>query len=44
MNRPPILTLSNVSKRFAAQEVLSEFNLTIHDGEFFTIFRAVGLR
>ncbi|QQZ30361.1 spermidine/putrescine ABC transporter ATP-binding protein PotA [Thiothrix subterranea] len=42
MNRPPILTLSNVSKRFAAQEVLSEFNLTIHDGEFFTILGPSG--
>ena len=42
MNRLPILTLSHISKRFAAQEVLSDFHLTINDGEFFTILGPSG--
>ena len=42
MNRPPILTLSHISKRFAAQEVLADFHLTINNGEFFTILGPSG--
>lgn len=42
MNHTPILTLSHISKRFAAQEVLTDFNLTIHDGEFFTVLGPSG--
>lgn len=42
MNRSPILTLSNINKRFAAQEVLSDFSLVIEDGEFFTILGPSG--
>jgi spermidine/putrescine transport system ATP-binding protein len=42
LNRSSILTLSNISKRFAAQEVLSDFNLEIQDGEFFTILGPSG--
>ena len=42
MNPSPILTLSTISKHFASQEVLSDFNLTIHDGEFFTILGPSG--
>ncbi|MEZ5453814.1 MAG: ATP-binding cassette domain-containing protein, partial [Thiothrix sp.] len=42
MNRLPILTLCNINKRFAAQEVLSDFSLVIEDGEFFTILGPSG--
>lgn len=42
MERPPILTLQHVTKRFAAQEVLKDFSLTIHDGEFFTVLGPSG--
>ncbi|MEN9502571.1 MAG: spermidine/putrescine transporter ATP-binding protein PotA [Pseudomonadota bacterium] len=37
-----ILTLSGVTKRFAAQEVLTNFDLTINDGEFFTLLGPSG--
>lgn len=38
----PILVLENITKRFDRQEVLSDFNLTINDGEFFTILGPSG--
>ncbi len=38
----PILTLSGISKRFADQEVLHSFDLTIRDGEFFTLLGPSG--
>jgi spermidine/putrescine transport system ATP-binding protein len=38
----PILVLENITKRFDSQEVLSDFNLTINDGEFFTILGPSG--
>ncbi len=37
-----ILTLKGVTKRFAAQEVLTDFDLCIHDGEFFTLLGPSG--
>ena len=42
MERKPILTLEGITKRFAAQEVLTEFSLSIDDGEFFTILGPSG--
>jgi spermidine/putrescine transport system ATP-binding protein len=42
MNSPPLLTLSGISKQFDAQKVLSEFDLSIQDGEFFTLLGPSG--
>ncbi|MGB3622515.1 spermidine/putrescine ABC transporter ATP-binding protein PotA [Ketobacter sp. MCCC 1A13808] len=42
MTQNPIIQLTNVTKRFDTQVVLSAFNLTIHDGEFFTILGPSG--
>lgn len=42
MSQQPIIQLNNVSKRFDTQMVLSGFNLSIHDGEFFTILGPSG--
>ena len=42
MEQPRILTLSNITKRFASQEVLTAFSLAIEDGEFFTILGPSG--
>ena len=42
MSAYPILVLENITKRFDRQEVLSDFNLTINDGEFFTILGPSG--
>ncbi|AZZ93420.1 spermidine/putrescine ABC transporter ATP-binding protein PotA [Hahella sp. KA22] len=42
MSKPPILTLADITKRFDTQEVLSGFNLSIEDGEFFTILGPSG--
>lgn len=42
MTKPHILSLSGITKRFAAQEVLSGFDLHIHDGEFFTLLGPSG--
>lgn len=37
-----VVQLSSVTKRFEQQEVLREFSLSIHDGEFFTILGPSG--
>jgi spermidine/putrescine transport system ATP-binding protein len=42
LEKPSILTLSNITKRFDAQEVLTGFSLSIEDGEFFTILGPSG--
>ncbi|MDD5392715.1 MAG: spermidine/putrescine ABC transporter ATP-binding protein PotA [Thiothrix sp.] len=38
----PLLTLTGIVKRFDAQEVLSDFSLSIHNGEFFTLLGPSG--
>lgn len=38
----PILTLSGVRKAFEQQDVLDDFDLTINDGEFFTLLGPSG--
>jgi spermidine/putrescine transport system ATP-binding protein len=42
LGQSTILTLNSITKRFASQEVLTEFNLSIEDGEFFTILGPSG--
>ncbi len=43
MNEPrPLLTLKQVSKAYAGQTVLDTLDLTIHDGEFFTLLGPSG--
>jgi len=42
LEQPTILTLNNITKRFASQEVLTGFTLSIEDGEFFTILGPSG--
>ncbi|RLU02594.1 MAG: spermidine/putrescine ABC transporter ATP-binding protein PotA [Ketobacter sp.] len=37
-----VIQLSGVTKRYQAQEILSGFNLAVHDGEFFTILGPSG--
>lgn len=37
MSEHPLIQIVDVTKRFQTQEVLSNFNLTVNDGEFFTI-------
>ena len=37
-----VLELRNITKRFASQEVLTGFTLSIEDGEFFTILGPSG--
>ena len=37
-----VIQLDNVTKRYQAQDVLSGFNLSVHDGEFFTILGPSG--
>jgi spermidine/putrescine transport system ATP-binding protein len=37
-----ILKLSGIRKRFDTQEILSDFDLSIHDGEFFTLLGPSG--
>ena len=33
MNKPPIISLENVSKSFGSTQVLKEINLTVSEGE-----------
>jgi spermidine/putrescine transport system ATP-binding protein len=42
LEQPTILTLNNITKRFASQEVLTGLSLSIRDGEFFTILGPSG--
>ncbi len=43
MNSPrPLLTLQGLSKSFGTNRVLSEFDMTIYDGEFFTLLGPSG--
>ncbi len=42
MSESPILVLENVSKHFASQEILNGFDLSVQDGEFFTILGPSG--
>ena len=38
----PILVLNGITKRFDGEEVLKEFDLTVRDGEFFTLLGPSG--
>jgi spermidine/putrescine transport system ATP-binding protein len=42
LNTHDFLTLTGITKRFASQEVLTDFNLSIQDGEFFTLLGPSG--
>ena len=42
MNDNDIITLTNITKRYDAQEVLSDFSVSIKDGEFFTLLGPSG--
>ena len=42
MNDTDIITLTGITKRYAAQEVLSDFQVNIKDGEFFTLLGPSG--
>jgi len=42
VSETPILELSAIGKRFDTQEILSGFDLSIHDGEFFTLLGPSG--
>ncbi|WP_042274682.1 ABC transporter ATP-binding protein [[Clostridium] dakarense] len=42
MTNKPIITFKNVCKRYDEKEVLSDFNLDIHKGEFVTVIGSSG--
>lgn len=42
MTKPAFLSLEHITKSFRSQAVLTEFDLTIEDGEFFTILGPSG--
>lgn len=42
MNNNDIITLTGISKRYDAQEVLADFSVNIKDGEFFTLLGPSG--